>query len=280
MFQRLFLGSSKSLGLRIGLGLTTTTFCYNNYYTTCEPSKDTYHEELRRALEPYRKDEQEMRDRWEKDEDGWRKFPLRAWPVYQPDIDQIQQIRDDITLHQCPLQSALEQKQGTDKLSQICSQKIFEFATALVFNGLDGQAGLDMYLTLARNGHVDGMVASGVLLTDGFGVEQDEAQGVEWLQKAVEHGSVQGSLELGALLYRGLPDINLDMDEEKAVEYFEVAAKDNHMGGQFLLADCLLEGCGCEIDVARGIPLMYASAEQGHRYARQLIRQYLDQTAT
>ena len=46
-----------------------------------------------------------------------------------------------------------------------------------------------------------------------------------------------------------------------------------------MLADCLLDGCGCERDAPRAVPLLYAAAERGHRFARQYVLEWLDEDA-
>ena len=45
-----------------------------------------------------------------------------------------------------------------------------------------------------------------------------------------------------------------------------------------MTADCLVEGVGCKVDIERAIPLLYAAAEKGHRFARQRIRELLDES--
>ena len=73
---------------------------------------------------------------------------------------------------------------------------------------------------------------------------------------------------VGTLHYTG--DI-LPEDEAAAFVLFEKAAGQGHAGAQFMVADCLLEGAGCQRDGARTIPLLYSAAEQGHRTARRRL---------
>ena len=46
-----------------------------------------------------------------------------------------------------------------------------------------------------------------------------------------------------------------------------------------MLADCLLDGVGCQVDVSRAVPLLYQAANGGHRYARMRFKKLLDETA-
>lgn len=43
----------------------------------------------------------------------------------------------------------------------------------------------------------------------------------------------------------------------------------------YMMVDCLVEGEGTAIDVAKAAPLFYLAAERGHRYARQRMRELL-----
>ena len=44
------------------------------------------------------------------------------------------------------------------------------------------------------------MIAVGVLLTEGLGVEANEHEGIEWLRRGCAAGSTQGLYELGIAL--------------------------------------------------------------------------------
>ena len=56
---------------------------------------------LARSLSHLRPTEAEMRLRWERDELGWRKLPARAWPPYQPSIEDIPTIATKLQSGDC-----------------------------------------------------------------------------------------------------------------------------------------------------------------------------------
>merc|ERR1719487_2765019 len=201
-----------------------------------------------------------------KDEEGFRKLPPRAWPAYQPKADALPQLRAQLEANRCP--------PASQKMSEVCGKLTFDVATTLVFNALEGTSGFEMYRALGQNGHLDGMVGTGVCLVEGLTIPRQEVEGIKWLRQAVEAGDAQAQVELGNLYYTGTDMIN--EDEKKAVQLFEAAAAQQHAHGMFMLADCLLEGLGCEPDPARAVPLLYDAAEKGHRGARQHLRQLLD----
>jgi TPR repeat protein len=133
---------------------------------------------------------------------------------------------------------------------------------------------LAQYEQLAKMGHVDSMVACGIILIEGLGVPPREREGLEWLQKAVEYDSAQALYELGTVYYTGIDGV-VDEDVHKAFELFERAAEQDHTAAMYMVADCLVEGEGTEKSVARAIPLFYKAAERGHRFSRQRIRELL-----
>jgi hypothetical protein len=146
----------------------------------------------------------------------------------QPTVEDTKLILADLTMLKCP--SPLSATDDDIRRSPpTCMDRSFDLATALVFNNINPEKGLDIYRALGRAGHVDGMVASGILLTDGFGVEINDVEGVEWIKLACKKGSVQAHFELGSLLYRGIPGV-IEMDEMAAIPLFEKAAAANHIG--------------------------------------------------
>lgn len=229
-----------------------------------------------------RSQQTEMMQRWERDEGGWRELPARAWPPYQPNERQMQGIRAEATTQGCFQQTSATNTAAaaaagvaTTTTSSACHELLFNIATTLVFYNVNAQAGFSQYEALAKEGHVDSMVACGVILVEGLGIPPREQEGIEWLKKAVDLNSSQASYELGTVYYTGIDGL-LPEDPVLAFQLFQRAAEqDQHTAALFMMADCLVEGEGTDIDVARAVPLFYQAAERGHRYARQRIRELL-----
>jgi hypothetical protein len=223
----------------------------------------------KQELSQLRPHEKDMLQRWERDEDGWGDLPARAWPAYQPAPYELEGLRAQVEEHKCDSSDS-----DGKNTSDTCQKLLFNVATALVFYNLDAEAGLKQYEELAEQGHVDSMVACGVILMDGLGVPAQEEKAIEWLRKAVAANSAQGCYELAVALYTGV-DGFLEEDAKAAFELFKKAAEQDHTAACFMMADCLVEGEGTEISVAQAVPLFYRAAERGHRYARQRIRELL-----
>jgi hypothetical protein len=232
-------------------------------------------------LNKLRTKEKEMIQRWEKDEEdgSWRELPARAWPAYQPTPKQLEGIMQNITIHNCDLRATnticdLSDYVHLPHYIQRCTDWMFQMATTLVFYNMDPPAGLAQFQRLAQRGHVDSMVACGIILVEGLGVPPNEKEGLEWLEKAVKRGSAQGFYELGTVYYTGIDGV-VDEDVVKAFALFEKAAEQDHTAAIYMVADCLVEGEGTERSVARAVPLFYKAAERGHRFSRQRIRELL-----
>lgn len=242
----------------------------------------------REEISKLRKKEKEMLKRWERDEEGWRELPARAWPAVQPKPEELKPIMAEIKLLGCLDSKSKSTKdydgKGTRNIARkmevqdeedLCTQLLFDMATTLVFYSLDPEAGLNQYRRLAtEHDHVDSMVACGIVLVEGLGVPPREEEGLSWLQRAADEGSAQGLYELGTLHYTGLDGV-LDENPAKAFALFEQAAAQDHTAAMYMMADCLVEGDGTPRSVARAVPLFYKAAERGHRYSRQRIRELL-----
>jgi Sel1 repeat len=239
-------------------------------------------------LERIRARQAEMLRRWEGDEDGWRELPARAWPPYQPDAEQMSAHRTGADAMGCRSGSSNNnnkehgtmnsggKKDSHDGINDdVCRELLFQIATTMVFYNVDPEAGLKQFRALAEQGHVDSMVACGVVLVEGLGVQPREKEGLDWLQKAVACNSSQACYELGTVYYTGIDGV-VDENEEAAFALFERAVTtEDHTAALYMVADCLATGEGTGKDLARAVPLFYRAAERGHRFARQRIRELL-----
>lgn len=216
------------------------------------------------TLERIRANQSDVLKRWERDEEEhWRELPARAWPAVQPEPEESAGIQQLYDAAHCD-----------SKTSDQCQEWAFQMATTLVFYSIDPAKGLKRFRQLAKKGHVDSMVACGIVLVEGLGVSPNEREGIRFLEQALECGSTQAAYELATIYYTGLDGI-VEEDEARAFRLFENAAAHHHTAAMYMMADCLLNGEGTKPDVLRAIPIFYKAAEQGHRYARQRIREFL-----
>ena len=237
---------------------------------------------LKAALAPIRAEEAQMNQRWEDDEDGFRNLPPRAWPPRQPDAEELPELQKRVAAACTAATAATGTAAGADvdaKAKAECETATFDLASCLVFNSLDAELALEHYRSLSAQGSTDATVACGMLLTEGLGVECDEEQGVACLRAAAGVGHAQGCYELASAIYTGAAPATDGGDADAAAfTLFDTAARQQHTGAMFMAGDMLLGGEGVRQDVTRGVQLVYAAAEQGHRFGRQRVRSLLDGT--
>ena len=260
----------------------------------------------RQQVNKLRTMKEELLHRWQKDEEGWRNLPARAWPEYQPNQQQLEGIVAEVERLGCSQRVLSEAESEKAKLSfedkpsrfswfglrrnpscsiAQCTKLLFDMATGLLFYQVDPETGFALYEALAKRGHTDAMVACGIVLVEGLGVPPREHEGIAWLETAMKAhdqnnnaqtvaSMAQASYELGCVYYTGIDDV-VEEDAEKAFRLFQKAAEQDHTAALYMVADCLVEGDGTERNVSAAVPLFYKAAEGGHRYSRQRIRELL-----
>ena len=117
------------------------------------------------------------------------------------------------------------------------------------------------YRKAAEKGSSAAMVELGTLLTSGAGVQKDEAQGRQWLQRAATAGNPRAAVTL-ANTEGGTPS---DPGEARAL--LEKAAAANSAEAQFQLGVMYAEGTGGPQDDAAARAMFEKAAAQGHAQA-------------
>ena len=155
-----------------------------------------------------------------------------------------------------------------------------------MFNNEDAEAGVKGYMTLAGDGHINSMCASGVCLIEGIGVEEaDNKNGVKFLKEAIEKAEhPQALYELGVLHYTGGAEPVVEENHELAFRCFSKSAKLGKFSySEYMIADMLLDNSLSESDAVKldqnhgkAVNLLYESAEKGHRTARGVLLSILD----
>ncbi|GMH72834.1 hypothetical protein TrST_g8686 [Triparma strigata] len=253
---------------------TCSSSCSNNN----KNNNDNNH--FQKVLTSLYASEKQIRSRWIKDEDNWRKLPARAWPPIQPPASSEESLRKK--LNECETSS-----QTTDSTPDSnCATISFNLATCLVFNNLSPSSGLKIYLsTFEKYGHTDSALAAGIVLTEGFHLPSssssnpDLKKGSEYILESSKLSNVQGKYELGCLYYTGSAEPFIREDMMKAYEMFREAAEEGHTCSKFMLSDFLFEGVPdvCEPQKGEALQLLYEAGEKGHRFARQRLLEILDE---
>lgn len=98
---------------------------YRNTEAECNSSKPPA---VPQQLVELKKQEDDIRARWWKDEEGWRDLPARAWPPVQPHSDAIPGLKNALATE------CTDSTTNKHIRSKHCDETKFNLATALVFN--------------------------------------------------------------------------------------------------------------------------------------------------
>ena len=159
------------------------------------------------------------------------------------------------------------------------------------------------YKIVADNNDIDAMRTYAEMLRKGEGVQRNMAAAASYYQKAADLGDVISQYEYGYYLFDrmerergtgiGLPlsylkkaadagyapaqyqcgillrQYGTSQDQPLACNYFDQAAKQGDMDAKICKANMMIDGIGCDLDIAGGTALMKEAADQGSAQAAQ-----------
>ena len=105
------------------------------------------------------------------------------------------------------------------------------------------------------------------------GVEMNEEKAIDYFMFASDRGDIDAQFELGVCYKQRTR--GLPIDESKAVKYFGLAASSGHLDAQYELALCYKRGEGVELDEEMAIDFFAMAAEEGHIKAKYQIAMYI-----
>ena len=133
-------------------------------------------------------------------------------------------------------------------------------------NGKNTAAAAKLYKKLADKGN----------FFKGMGTNQDKAQGIQYLTRAANKGTVDAYRMLGRIYYEG---DGTEKDVEKAVDYLKKAAAAKRGDSQLLLAQCYQNGEGVKKDFDQAAQWMAEAFKYGQdKDVRQTIADEKDGT--
>lgn len=122
-----------------------------------------------------------------------------------------------------------------------------------------------IWLPLAQNGDSDAQFGVGVILDNGQGVPENDAEAAKWYRLAAERGNPDAQFNL-ALLYDSGKGVAVDKAE--AAFWYKKSALSGHVGAQYNLALMYESGDGIDRDPATAAFWYRKAAEQGHAKAQ------------
>ena len=124
----------------------------------------------------------------------------------------------------------------------------------------------DLYRRAAEKGHALAALRYGLAMVDGIGVKRDTNGAQTWLLQANDGGVPEAALALGDLSARTPASRDKDANArivERAVSWYEVAARAGVPSAQFKLANAYFAGAGIARDPAQALAWYGRAAQQG-----------------
>lgn len=107
-----------------------------------------------------------------------------------------------------------------------------------IYTEKDDQKAHKYYKMAADKGHIEASLMAAIDLLNGIGVAKDKKSGTKYLQAAADGGAAYAQYLLASLYKMG--EIGFWGREQKAMKYFEMAAKQGDAKSQIELADMIM----------------------------------------
>ena len=147
----------------------------------------------------------------------------------------------------------------------------YRYAMSLLMTG-NAATGARMLATLARTGHGPAQLRLGLLFQQGLGVPRSPRQAAQWFEQAALQGEVGGQYLLAQAYQRG---DGVPASPEKALEWFRRLAERGYAPAQYQVALAYAAGQGVARDEAQALGWFERAAMGGyHDAAKRLAQAY------
>lgn len=140
----------------------------------------------------------------------------------------------------------------------------------------DTAKGIKLWEQAAQKKSELGNYYLGLVFHDGLSAPVDYAKALQYYRQAAELGSSSALCNLGLMYNAGE---GCSKDFTKAMECFDKAARMNHAWAQYNLGVCYCYGTeNFPQNKELGVKWMRAAAANGHRFAKEYLNNFVDQT--
>jgi len=113
----------------------------------------------------------------------------------------------------------------------------------------------------ADKGDADSQFELGLRLLTGEGLKKNEAEGVQWMEKAATQKHLRAQFVMGSLYEDG---VGVKKNETKAFEWYRKSAENGFAAGQHAVAMAYDLGRGVKLDAEKATEWLEKAAEQNH----------------
>ncbi|MGH8120313.1 MAG: protein kinase domain-containing protein, partial [Gammaproteobacteria bacterium] len=140
------------------------------------------------------------------------------------------------------------------------SNLAFMYAKGIGTRKDEAQA-VEWYQRAAEKGHLTSQYNLGVIYAKGRGVSQDYAESCKWYRKAAEQGDMTAQSTLAMMYAKG---VGTEKNLKEAADWYHRAAAQGHVNSQYILANLYARGHGVPQDDAEAFEWYKQAAEKGH----------------
>ncbi len=129
----------------------------------------------------------------------------------------------------------------------------------------DAKKAMDLFRQAAKAGDADANVALGTIYLNGVGTEKDISRAISYFKAAEKKQHPQAYYEMGKLYYYGkkISDKNFFPDMQKAVGYFDKAARLNVLPAILRLGNMFVTGDGVSRDYHKALAYFQRAGKMG-----------------
>lgn len=134
---------------------------------------------------------------------------------------------------------------------------------------INPQQSLHMYNESAKKNNKYGLFGLARCYEDGFGVEKDITQALQYLKQSINKGLAYGYTYLGDSYFKGT--LGLKRNEREAVSNWKIAAEKGDRIGQYKYGVCYQLGKQVNVDEVQAFKWFKKSADQGYDEAQYKV---------
>lgn len=135
---------------------------------------------------------------------------------------------------------------------------------SILYEKKDYTNALNWFSKGARQGNDVADYYLGISKINGLGVVRNSAQGIEHLKRAAAKKNMLACFELGRMYLNGDSTVALDINQKQAIDWMSLAASQNMLEAQYILASLYENGIGVPKDYKKAITLYKLAAKHDH----------------
>ena len=240
-----------------------------------DPEIDSLAKEILQKLsDPYQKKSKELTEQQKKLKNETKKENMEVTSgnsPHQAEEKKIKLEKDSVPLDYSPIPQVSKKQPAELKMVEI-DKAGAQYESALqLFAASKIEEAIELLKSAAEKGHALAQVNLAMRYANGYGVEKNQTQAVNWWEKAAAQECPEAQFRL-AVCYDFANGVIQDL--QKAVSLYQKAAEKSHPMAQYFLWLCYVEGKGVETNIDQAIEWLQKSAKLELKNAQDKLDEY------